>query len=73
MDTYVFLREVLGSFGLVWMFVVFVTVVVWVLTGRNDSYRDAANAVFRNDDGPRDATDPRQDAPGRDSRKEARS
>ena len=66
MDIYVFLREVLGSFGLILMFVFFVSTVVWVLTGRKDSYRNAADIIFRNEDKPADdaadPTDTRQEA-----------
>lgn len=54
MEIYVFAREVLGSFGLVLMFVFFVSTVVWVLTGRRQSYDDCAQIIFRNEDGPAD-------------------
>lgn len=73
METYVFLRETAGSWGLVLMFVFFVTTVIWVLTGRKDSYKDTSEIIFRHDDGPAEDTDTRQETPERDSRKEARS
>ncbi|PWR01611.1 CcoQ/FixQ family Cbb3-type cytochrome c oxidase assembly chaperone [Meridianimarinicoccus roseus] len=73
METYVFLREVMGSFGLILMFVFFVTTVIWVLTGRRDSYQDTADIIFRHDNGPADEPGTRQAQPDRDSRKEARS
>lgn len=68
METYVFAREVLGSFGLVLMFVFFVATVIWVLTGRRQSYTDAADVIFRHDDKPADDAD----GPS-DTRQEARS
>ncbi|QIE42707.1 cbb3-type cytochrome oxidase subunit 3 [Meridianimarinicoccus aquatilis] len=73
METYVFLREVMGSFGLVLMFIFFVTTVLWVLTGRKESYQDTAKIIFRHDNGPADTTGERQEKTDRDSRKEARS
>jgi len=67
METYVFAREVLGSFGLVLMFVFFVATVIWVLTGRRESYRNAADVIFRHEDKPAgndedSLTDTRQEA-----------
>jgi cytochrome c oxidase cbb3-type subunit 4 len=74
METYVFLREVAGSWVLLMMFIFFVTTVIWVLTGRRESYRDTANIIFRHEDGPADDdTTQRQAVPDRESRKEARS
>jgi|AntRauMFilla1563_2_1112583.scaffolds.fasta_scaffold166404_2 cytochrome c oxidase cbb3-type subunit 4 len=73
METYIFLREVAGSFGLVWMFIIFVAIVIWVMTGRRKSYQDTAEIIFRNEDGPAQDDEPRPDDPGRDNRKEARS
>jgi cytochrome c oxidase cbb3-type subunit 4 len=59
MESYTFLREVLGSFGLVLMFVFFVATVIWVLTGRKESYTTAADVIFRHDEKPADdATGP---------------
>lgn len=69
MEFYVFLREVLGSFGLILMFVFFVSTVVWVLTARKGKYDNAADIIFRNEDKPApddDAADPS------DTRQEAR-
>lgn len=52
MDTYTFMREVLGSWNLVMMTVFFVAVIIWVLTRRKSAYRDDANIIFRHDDKP---------------------
>jgi len=68
METYVFLREVAGSWVLVMMFTFFVATVIWVLTGRRDSYRDSADIIFRHDDKPAADDDDRID-----TRQEARS
>lgn len=66
MDTYVFLREVAGSWVLVMMFIFFVATVIWVLTGRRESYRDSADIIFRHEDKPAEdgdgPTDTRQEA-----------
>lgn len=71
MDTYTFLREVAGSWMLLFMFTFFVVVVVWVITGRSKSYTDTAEIIFRHEDKPLDDV-PAQDA-SQDDIKEARS
>jgi cytochrome c oxidase cbb3-type subunit IV len=52
-DTYTILRVFAGSWGLLFMFVVFVIVIVFVLRpGSGRVYKDTANIPFRNDDKP---------------------
>ncbi|OSP56742.1 cbb3-type cytochrome c oxidase subunit 3 [Pseudoruegeria sp. SK021] len=52
MDTYSLLRQFADSWMLLFMTVIFVGILIWVLTGRKQSYRDTANIIFRHDDGP---------------------
>ena len=52
-DTYTILRVFAGSWGLLFMFTVFVIVILFVLRpGSGRVYKDTANIPFRNDDRP---------------------
>lgn len=53
METYSFLREFADSWMLLFLFVVFVTVVIWVFRpGSTAEYRDTSSIPFRYDDAP---------------------
>lgn len=53
MDTYSFLREMADSWALLVLTVVFLGVILWALRpGSNAVHRDAANAIFRNEQKP---------------------
>ncbi|MCA8884064.1 MAG: cbb3-type cytochrome c oxidase subunit 3 [Rhodobacteraceae bacterium] len=52
MEIYTLLREFADSWMLLFLFVFFVGMVLWVLTGRSKSYRDTAEMIFRHDDKP---------------------
>jgi cytochrome c oxidase cbb3-type subunit 4 len=53
MDIYVFLRELVGSWALVSLFVIFLGVWVWAFRpGSRPIHDDAAQAPFRHDEGP---------------------
>lgn len=52
METYSLLREFADSWMLLFLFVFFIGLVLWVLTGKSKSYRDTAEMIFRNDDKP---------------------
>ncbi|MEO0989669.1 MAG: cbb3-type cytochrome c oxidase subunit 3 [Pseudomonadota bacterium] len=65
MDTYSITREFADSWGLLALFLFFLGVVLFAFRpGSRDHHRDAANVVFRHDDGP---------APDDSDDKEARS
>ncbi|NEY89711.1 cbb3-type cytochrome c oxidase subunit 3 [Tabrizicola oligotrophica] len=53
MDTYSFLRELADSWALLALTLVFLGVILWALRpGSNAIHRDAANAIFRNEQQP---------------------
>ena len=52
-DTYTIMRVFAGSWGLLFMFTVFILVILFVLRpGSGRVYKDTANIPFRNDDKP---------------------
>tara|TARA_R110002074_G_scaffold62697_1_gene150688 strand:+ start:902 stop:1120 length:219 start_codon:yes stop_codon:yes gene_type:complete len=52
-DTYTIMRVFAGSWGLLFMFTVFIIVILFVLRpGSGRVYKDTANIPFRNDDKP---------------------
>ena len=52
-DTYTIMRVFAGSWGLLFMFLVFVGVVLWAFRpGSRSVHRDTANIPFRHDDAP---------------------
>jgi|TARA_R110002094_G_C4793727_1_gene202381 cytochrome c oxidase cbb3-type subunit 4 len=52
-DTYTIMRVFAGSWGLLFMFTVFVLVILFVLRpGSGRIYKDTANIPFRHDDKP---------------------
>ena len=52
-DTYTIMRVFAGSWGLLFMFLVFVGVVLWAFRpGSRSVHRDTANIPFRHDDKP---------------------
>ena len=51
--SYELMREIAGSWMLLFMFLFFCAVILWVLRpGSARTYRDTANMIFRNEDGP---------------------
>ncbi|WIY27207.1 cbb3-type cytochrome c oxidase subunit 3 [Parasedimentitalea psychrophila] len=53
MDIYTFLREFADSWMLLFLFIVFVTVVIWAFRpGSTKIYQDVANIPFRHVDAP---------------------
>ncbi len=53
MDTYSLMREFADSWGMLFMFSVFVLVVFWAFRpGSRKTYDDIANIPFRNEDKP---------------------
>ena len=62
MDTYSFLRELADSWALLVLFIFFVGTWAWAFRpGSRRLHDDAANVVFRHDDGPADDTDDPED------------
>ncbi|MGR3640757.1 cbb3-type cytochrome c oxidase subunit 3 [Alterinioella nitratireducens] len=52
-DTYTIMRVFAGSWGLLFMFTVFIIVILFVLRpGSGRLYKDTANIPFRHDDKP---------------------
>lgn len=64
METYSLLRTFADSWMLLFLFVFFVSTVVWVLTGKRAKYQDTAELIFRNEDGPAtdDPAEPKKEA-----------
>ncbi len=53
MDTYSFLRELADSWALLALFIFLVGVWLWAFRpGSRDLHADAADVIFRNEDGP---------------------
>ena len=53
METYTLLRSFADSWHLLFMFVFFIGVFLFILRpGANQTHRDSANMIFRNDDKP---------------------
>lgn len=53
MEQYSFLREFADSYGLLFLFAVFIGVILWVLRpGSSKQYRDTADIPFRHEDKP---------------------
>lgn len=51
--TYELMREIAGSWMLLFMFLFFAGVVLWVFRpGASAEYRDSAEMIFRNESGP---------------------
>lgn len=58
MDTYSFMRQFADSWGMLFLFGVFIFVVLWAFRpGSRKVHDDIANIPFRNDDKPADAAD----------------
>ena len=66
MDTYGTLRGFADSWGLVFMFLAFVVVLVWVLRpGARKAHDDASKLIFRNEDHPGSGSSDKDDTDGR--------
>jgi len=66
MSTYETLRHFADSWGLLFMFLIFLAIVVWVLRpGARKSYREQADIPFKHDDRPAPARERADRTPGR--------
>lgn len=78
-SSYSILRQFADSWGMLAMLLGFLGIVAWVVMGRRENYKDAADVVFRNEDKPKlDEASKRSagvadHADGDDSGEEARS